>query len=422
MLVKSLRHAAIALLTGGLVVSAALLLAQDQETMRVKSEIAAEDPRDPAYVAALVGAALTRGNRYEVLTNGDRIFAAMLGAIDAARRRINFETYVYDSGDVANRFTGALERAAGRGVRVTIIVDAVGASAMDRAHVDRLRAAGARVLTFNPTRFYTPENLNFRTHRKILVVDGEVAFTGGIGVADQWQGNAQDKHHWRDTHVKIHGPIVRLLEAAFYENALESQGPIVPELDEAPAAADDHSASIVVRSSPSGGSTDLKRLYLQAIASARRTIDLTSPYFVTDESTMWAFEDAVKRGVRIRILVEGDITDAVPVKYASREAYDALMSLGIVIYEYRPTMMHTKSLIVDGILSIFGSANFDNRSLELNDELNVAVWSREVGARFTADFEKDLEVSTRLDVRTWRQRSLLQKSREHFWSYFGEVF
>jgi len=222
--------------------------------------------------------------------------------------------------------------------------------------------------------------------------------------------------------VRIHGPIVRLLEAAFYENALESQGPIVPELDDPPAAVGDDGASIVVRSSPSGGGTDLKRLYLQAIASARQTIDLSSPYFVTDESTIWALEDALRRGVRIRILVEGDITDAMPVKYASREAYDGLMSLGIQIYEYRPTMMHVKSFVVDGILSVFGSANFDNRSLELNDELNIAVWSREVGAKFTADFEDDLKVAERLDLRTWRKRSLLQKSREHFWSYFGEVF
>ncbi|HEY7501188.1 MAG TPA: phospholipase D-like domain-containing protein [Vicinamibacterales bacterium] len=417
-----MRRAAITFLIAALVVSAALLVAQDQETMRVKSEIAAEDPRDPSYVAALVGAALTRGNRYEVLTNGDRIFPAMLGAIDTARRRINFETYVYDSGDLANRFTDALERAAKRGVRVTTIVDAVGASAMDRSHVERLRSAGVRVLTFNPTRWYTPENLNFRTHRKILVVDGEVAFTGGAGVADHWLGNARTAEEWRDTHVRIHGPIVRLLEAAFYENALESQGPIVPELDDTPATVDEEGASLVVRSSPSGGSTDLKRLYLQAIASARQTIDLTSPYFVTDESTMWALEDAVRRGVRVRVLVEGDITDAMPVKYASRQAYDALLSLGIHIYEYRPTMMHTKTLVVDGILSIFGSANFDNRSLELNDELNVAVWSRELGARFTSDLEQDLKASERIELDKWRSRSLLQKSREHFWSYFGEVF
>jgi len=419
---KPLRRAGIVLLTAALVVATGLLLAQDQETLRIRSTFAADDPHDPSYVAALVGAPLTRGNRYDVLTNGDQVYPAMLSAIDGARRRVNLETYAYDTGEIANRFTDALERATRRGVRVALIVDAVGASTMDRSHVERLRSAGARVHSFNPTRWYSPEDVNFRTHRKILVVDGEVGFTGGVGIADHWLGNAQDAEHWRDTHVRIHGPIVRLLEAAFYENALESYGPMTPELDEMPAPLDEAGPSLIVRSSPTGGSTDLKRLYLQAIASARRSIDLTSSYFVTDESTMWALEDAIRRGVHIRILVEGDITDAMPVKYASRQAYDKLMSLGIEIYEYRPTMMHTKTMVVDSTLSIFGSANFDNRSLELNDELNVAVWSRELGARFAADFEQDLRSSSRLDLTIWRQRSLLQKSREHFWSYFSEVF
>jgi cardiolipin synthase len=418
----ALRRAAIALLSAALVVATMLMLAQDQETLRIRSPYAAEDPRDPGYVAALVGAALTRGNQYDVLTNGDAFFPAMLSAIEGARRRISFETYIYDAGEVANTFTDALERAAARGVHVTAIVDAVGGGSMDREHVARLRKAGARVLTFNPTRWYSPEDVNFRTHRKLLVVDGREAFNGGAGVADHWTGNAQDRDHWRDTQVRIRGPIVRLLEAAFYENAMESEGPMTPELDEAAAPLQENGASLIVRSSPTGGSTDLKRLYLQAIASARRSIDLTSPYFVTDESTMWAFEDAIRRGVRLRVLVEGDITDAMPVKYASRQAYDRLMSLGVEIYEYQPTMMHTKTFVVDGFLSIFGSANFDNRSMELNDELNVAVWSRDVGVRFTEDFERDLQSSTRLELTAWRKRSLLQKSREYFWSYFGEVF
>jgi cardiolipin synthase A/B len=197
---------------------------------------------------------------------------------------------------------------------------------------------------------------------------------------------------------------------------------MVPEFEDRPETAPsaDETASIIVRSSSSGGSTDLKRLYLQAIASARRTIDLTSPYFVTDESTIWSLEDAIRRGVRIRLLVEGDITDAMPVKYASRYAYDALLKLGVEIYEYQPTMMHAKTLVVDGMLSIFGSAN--NRSLELNDELNVGVWSRRLAVRFTEDFEKDLRTSTRLDLATWRNRSRLMKFREYLWSYFGEVF
>jgi cardiolipin synthase len=418
---KPFRRALIILLWAALVIATGLLLAQDQETLRVRSEIAADDPRSPAFVAALVGAALTRGNRYEVLTNGDQFFPSMLQAIDAARRRINFETYIYDTGEIAKKFTDALERAARRGVHVTLVADGVGAWP-DPTHTERLRNAGARVLTFNPTRWYSLEDVNFRTHRKILVMDGEVGFTGGAGVADHWLGHAQDADHWRDTQVRIQGPIVRLLEAAFYENAMESHGPLTPELDDTPISLDETGASIVVRSSPTGGSTDLKRLYLLAMASARRTLDITSPYFVTDESSMWALEDAVRRGVKTRILVEGDITDAMPVKYASRAAYDTLRALGIELYEYRPTMMHTKALVVDGVLSIFGSANFDNRSLELNDELNVAAWNRQLGARFTTDFEQDLRSSTRLELSAWRRRSLLQKSREQFWSYFGEVF
>jgi cardiolipin synthase len=423
MWLHALRRALFVILIAAGVVAGILVLAQDQTTIRIKSDIAAEDPRSPAYVAALSGATLTRGNDYDVLTNGDQIFPAMLEAIESAQKRINFETYIYDAGAVADRFTSALERAARRGVKVTLLVDAIGGSPMEGNHEKRLESVGATVLTFNSP-WYMPESVNYRTHRKILVVDGDVGFTGGVGVADHWMGNADSKDHWRDTQVRIRGPIVRLLEATFYENALESHGPIVPEFDdrsETVPSADD-AASIIVRSSSSGGSTDLKRLYLQAIASARRSVDLTSPYFVTDESTLWSLEDARRRGVKIRLLVEGDITDAMPVKYASRQAYEQLLNLGVEIYEYQPTMMHAKTLVVDGILSIFGSANFDNRSLELNDELNVGVWSRKLAARFTADLEKDLQSSHRLELASWRQRSLLMKAREHLWSYFGEVF
>jgi len=422
MLRRSIWRAFIILLIAAAVVAVLLLLAQDQETLRIRSAISAEDPRHPSYLAALVGADLTRGNRYDVLTNGDQIFPAMLAAIDGARRRISFETYIYDTGDVASQFTAALERAAQRGVKVSVIVDAVGAAGMDRDHIDRLRAAGCRFVRFNATSWYALEHVNYRTHRKILVVDGQIGFTGGVGVADHWKGNAQDRDHWRDTHVRMEGPIVRILEAAFYEDLIEAGGITVPELDAAPEPLDEEGASVLVGSSPTGGSNDLKRLYFLIIASARRTLDIATPYFVTDESTLWALEDAVARGVRIRIIVEGDITDAMPVKYASRAVYDRLLSLGIEIHEYQPTMMHAKVLVADRILSMFGSANFDNRSLELNEELNVAVTSRDLAARLTQDFEQDLRVSAQLELERWRERSPLQKARERFWSLFGEVF
>jgi cardiolipin synthase len=399
-----------------------LMLAQDQETLKIHSARAAEDPDHGAYVAALVGSAMTTGNRYDVLTNGDQIFPAMLDAIRGAKRRISFESYIYDSGQMAEQFTVALEEAARRGVRVNIVIDSVGASSIDSEHLQRLERAGCRVAQFNTPRWYSLEELNYRTHRKVLVVDGEVGFTGGVGVADHWMGNAQDPEHWRDTQIRMRGPIVRLLEGGFYENFIEAGGEMAPELDSPTAPADDQGGSMVVRSSTSGGSNDLKRLYLLAIASARRTLDITTPYFVTDESSDWALAEAVERGVKIRILLESKQTDALPVKYASRYAYERLLARGIEIYEYQPTMMHTKVLVVDGVWSMFGSANFDNRSLELNDELNVAVTSRNLASRLMQDFEQDLKVSHRIQLDEWRQRPLLEKTREKFWSYFGEVF
>jgi cardiolipin synthase len=416
------RRAFVILLVAAGVVSVLLMLAQDQETLKVRRAVGAEEPEHSSYIAALVGAGLTRGNRYDVLTNGDQIFPAMLDAIRAAKRRISFETYIYDEGEVAKGFTAALEQAAQRGVRVNLVVDSVGGSGMRTEDVKRLEAAGCRIGRFNSLKWYNLEEVNYRTHRKILVVDGEVGFTGGAGIADHWLGHAQDKEHWRDTQIRMHGPIVRLIEAAFYENFVETAGEVAPELDPVSSEADDTGRSFALRSSPTGGSNDLKRLYLLAIASARRTIDITTPYFVPDESSEWSLRDARSRGVKVRILVEGDITDAMPVKYASRQAYERLMEMGIEIHEYRPTMMHTKVVVVDGAWSMFGSANFDNRSLELNDELNVAVSDRDLARRLLDDFEQDLRVSTRLDLAQWRQRSLLEKSRERFWSYFGEIF
>jgi cardiolipin synthase len=235
-------------------------------------------------------------------------------------------------------------------------------------------------------------------------------------------GNAQDAQHWRDTQVRIQGPLARMLEAAFYENFIGGGFTVTPVLGDPGRAIEADDRSTIVRSSPSDGASDLKRLYLLAIAMARRSIEISSPYFVTDESTTWALEDARRRDVTIRILVESDITDHRSVKYASRNAYENLLERGIQIYEYTPTMMHTKTMVVDGVLSIFGSANFDNRSLELNDEVSIAVMSRRLAARFLEDFEADLRVSRALSLAAWRERPFMDKVHEHFWSYFGEVF
>jgi cardiolipin synthase len=406
-----------------LVAGALLAIAQDQTTLKIESAHAIDDPQFPGYTASLLGAFATGGNSYTVLTNGDQIFPAMLTAVQNARRRISFETYIYNKGSVGEQFTQAFEAAARRGVQVNMVIDSMGSSKIPTEWQDRLRAAGAKVGQFGEPKWYALEELNYRTHRKILVVDGSVGFTGGVGLDDQWLGHAQDRDHWRDTMVRVEGPVVRMMEGAFNENFIETLGPVTPEVDppiQIPAEPLD--SAMVLRSSPSGGSNDLKRLYLVAMAASRRTLDICSPYFVTDESTEWSLQRARQRGVRVRVLVEGDLTDAKPVKYASRQAYQRLMDQGIEIYEYQPTMMHTKAMIIDGAWSMFGSANFDNRSLELNDEMNVAVSDRGLASRLLQDFEQDLRSARRLDPGQWRQRSALEKSREYFWSYFGEIF
>jgi cardiolipin synthase A/B len=412
-----------AVLVAALVLAIALGIAQDQEVLQIESVRAAGDPEFSAYVAALTGTALTTGNSFQVLVNGDRIFPSMLDAIRRARSQISFETYIYSAGAIADQFTVAIEEATRRGVRCRMVLDAIGSKDLGD-HLDRLRRAGCAVGTFNVPRWYSFEELNYRTHRKVLVVDGVVGFIGGVGVADYWAGDAQDPDRWRDTQVRMEGPSVKYLEAGFYENFAETVRPVTPlfEPPVVPFAPNVEERTLVIWSSPVGGSSNMKLLYLVSIAAARKTLDICSPYFLTDESTGWAIQRAVDRGVRVRILVEGDITDAKPVKYAGRAAYEHLLSRGVEIYEYRPTLMHAKVMVVDGIWSVFGSANFDNRSLELNDELNAAVSDAPLAARFTSDFESDIRRASRLNLDEWRRRSRLEKAREKFWSMFGEVF
>jgi cardiolipin synthase len=407
-------------MAGVSVTAALLLIAQDQETIRIDSSVAARDARFVDYVASLVGAPVERGDRYEVLRNGDEAFPAMLAAIQGAQARISFESFIYEDGEVGDRFTDALAAASRRGVSVRVVLDAFGAT-LSRESQQTLSDAGVALVWFNTIRPWTLEETNYRTHRKVLVVDGAVAFTGGMGLADHWQGRAQSREHWRDTQFKVTGPVARALEASFYENWLESGGGSVPALDpeQLPRTG---ARSVVIWSNPTGGASNVKLLYLLSIASARERIDIQSPYVILDASTRYAIDAARQRGVRIRIVTDGDPTDAKPVKFASRAAYQGLLEKGIEIAEYGPTMMHVKAMIVDGVWSVIGSANLDNRSLELNDEVTVGVADEGLAAELTRDFEADLARSEGLALESWRQRSILQKSREWFWSMFGEVF
>ena len=404
------------------IVALVLYLAQDPRTLRVDSPVSAGDRRFPDYVASLLGAPVHEGDAYTVLHNGDETFPAMLAAIDAARTRVNFESYVFTDGEIADRFVDALARAAQRGVFVRIVLDPVGSS-LDSRSTDKLKDAGAHLAWFNPLGVFTLEEFNYRTHRKTLVVDGDMAFTGGMGVADHWLGHAQGKDNWRDTHFKVSGPAVRALEGSFYENWIETGGLSAPALDPEMPPRATGARSVVVWSNPMTGASNIKLQYLLAIGAARKTIDIQSPYITLDPSTQWSLDRARERGVRIRVLAEGDITDAMPVKHASRYDYQRLLDSGFEIFEYQPTMMHTKVLVVDGIFSIIGSANFGNRSFELNDELAIGVSDPELAAQLTRDFDADLLSSKRLDAKTWPdQRSFDAKITEWFWDFFGEMF
>jgi len=404
------------------VVGILLFIAQDPRTLHVRSALGAGDPAFPEYLATLINAPITRGDTYQVLQNGDEFYAAMLEAIRGAKKRIVLETYNYNKGEAGDLFTNALVDAATRGVAVQLVLDAFGASSPPENLTKRIENAGGKVLWFNQVGPWTVESTNTRTHRKLLVVDSEVAFTGGAGVADHWLGHAQDEKHWRDTQFEVTGPAVRMLEASFFENWLEAGGEGSPELDLHDSAATGPGRSIVIWSNPTGGVSNVKQLYLYSIAAARKSLDIQSPYFIPDASALSALYDARARGVRVRILSDGDITDAMSVKRASRHTYQRLLDHGIEIYEYTPTMMHAKIMIVDGVISVVGSGNFDNRSLELNDEITVAVVDSGLGARLTEAFDADTGKSKHWLPEDWPKRPWHWKVREMFWGIFGEIF
>jgi cardiolipin synthase A/B len=407
---------------GLIVVAVALGFAQDRQTLRVHTSLAIDDSRFPQYLADLLGHRLTTSDSYIVHTNGDDALPAMLNAIEGAHERIGLETYNFEEGEIASRFTDALARAAERGVNVQMVLDAIGSKKMSTKDIDRLEQAGCHIGWVNPLVSFSFAEANYRTHRKALVIDGRVAFVGGMGVGDHYWKDTKAYPRWRDTDVELRGPAVTDVEAAFNQNWILTGGVVEPVVRPTEASAAGHGSSIVVWSSRQGGFNEMKLLFLMAIAAARHTIDVESPYLITDESSEWSLHEARRRGVRIRLLVDGDKTDARTVKFASRGQYGRLLEDGIEIAEYQPTMMHAKTAMIDGIFSIVGSANFDNRSFEMNDELSVATFDPALNTRLESDFEKDLTVSKKIDLESWRARPVPQRARDWLWSYFGEVF
>lgn len=362
----------------------------------------------------LTGAPISTGDEVELLINGDEIFPVFLETIANAQHTINLVTYVYWRGDIATDVAKALAKKAREGVEVNLILDAMGTVKMELPLLRELRDAGVRVSRFRPPKPYAWRRLNNRTHRKLLIADGKVGMIGGVGIAEEWTGNAEDPDHWRDTHVLVRGPIVRGLQGAFAENWLEATGEVLvgphhlPELDEV----DSGGPMQVVRSSATVGDTDMEALYFLAIASAKRSIELTAAYFAPRPAFVDALCEAADRGVKLRILVPGAHIDKSFVRMAGRAEYEELLSCGAEIYEYGPTMLHAKTMVVDGVWSSVGSVNFDNRSFQLHDEATLCVQSERFAERLHAQFERDLEVSERMDLARWEERSLPHRVQE----------
>lgn len=387
---------------------------------RIKRLYSAADPDFARAMGVLLGPAIVDGNRFDVLLNGDQIFPAMLAAIRQARKSITFESYIYWSGTVGSKFAEALAERSRAGVKVHVLLDWIGSNKMDPAQLARMEQAGIEIRRFHAPHWYNLPRVNNRTHRKVLVVDGEIGFTGGVGIADQWAGAAQDAEHWRDTHFRAEGPVVAQMQAVFLDNWIKATGVVLHGADYFPELKPAGTGSAqMFSSSRSGGSESMQLMYLLAITAAQRSIHLSTAYFVPDSLTLRTLADAVKRGVKVQIITPGERTDAEIVRHASRARWGTLLEAGAEIYEYVPTMYHCKIMIVDALLVSVGSTNFDNRSFQLNDEANLNIYDAEFAARQVEIFQEDLRRSRRISLEKWQQRPRAEKLLDRASSLFG---
>ncbi len=356
-------------------------------------------------MGTLLGPGILDGNQVDVLRNGDEIFPAMLAAIRSAQRTITFETYIYWSGAIGKEFADALCDRARAGVRVHLMLDWVGAGKIDRETVESMRDAGVEVEKYRPLKWYTLGRINNRTHRKLLVVDGTVGFTGGVGIADIWCGKAQDPEHWRDTHFRLTGPAVAQMQAAFLDNWLKLKPRVLHGDNYFPSLAQVGNArGQVFKSSFGEGSESARLMYLLSIASAERSILLSNSYFVPDHTAIKELVAARRRGVRVEIIVPGKHIDSKIVRFASRGQWEKLLEAGVEIYEYQPTMFHVKVMVVDSVWTSVGSTNFDPRSFSLNDEANLNVLDAGFARRQEEIFEEDRNQSRRITLELWLRR------------------
>jgi cardiolipin synthase len=381
---------------------------------KVDTLYAVADLQFQRTMGVMLGPAIVPGNRAQVLLNGDEIFPALLAAIRAAQRTITFETYIYWSGEIGKAFADALSERARAGVKVHVLLDAVGSGKIDDEFLEEMEAAGVEVRQYNPVRWYTLANLNNRTHRKLLVVDGKVGFTGGVGIADNWNGHAQDPEHWRDTHFRIEGPAVAQMQAAFMDNWVQLTGAVLHgEAYFPPLETRGDMSGQVFTSSPGGGAESMQLMYLLSIAAAAKSIQLSASYFIPDDVAIRTLVAALMRGVKVQIILPGPHIDTQVVRRASRASWGELLRAGAEIYEYQPTMFHCKVMVVDRLWTSVGSTNFDSRSFSVNDEANLNIYDADFAAEQAQVFEDDLKRSRRITPEEWENRPWTEKAWEH---------
>ena len=367
---------------------------------------------EPAFlrtVEAQTDAELVRGNRAHVLRNGDEIFPAMLAAIREAKQTITFANFVYEKGDIARDMAHALAERARAGVGVNVLIDAVGSKGMPSKYRALMEKAGCHVASYHSLNPISIKRINHRNHRRVLVVDGRVGFTGGTGIGEKWTGDGRTKGHWRQTDVRVEGPIVRSLQAAFAENWRDATGLLLggdayfPELPpRGPLIAQS------IKSSPASGAAEAYVLFLLAIDAARSSILITNPYFVPDGRMTDAFVRAAKRGVDVQIITAGVVDTTLDriVRKASQAHFGRVLEAGAKIYEYGPALLHAKTMVVDGQWVTIGSANLDIRSFQLNNELNVDFLDKGMAARMTEIFRDDLKYTRRVTYEEWQRHAL----------------
>jgi cardiolipin synthase len=401
--------------------SLVLFLALFEPGLDYKIEQAAFGPPDsPEFMRmleVLTDAQVTRRSSIEVFTNGENYYEAELEAIRRAERNINLEAYIFQKGRVGDEFVKVLTERARAGVQVNLVLDAIGSFASWNSYFKELRAAGGRVCWYHPFKWYTLPRINNRTHRELIIVDGTVGFIGGAGFADHWRYPVKDHPRWRDSMFRVEGDAVANLQATFAENWLEASGEILAHKDYFPECkAEESTPTLIVNSSPSTGrSTRARILFQMLLASAQKSILITTPYFLPDRSARAEMVRAIReRGVKIQIIVPGKKSDHALTRNSSRRLYGDLLAAGAKIYEYNPTMIHAKTLVVDGIWSIVGSTNFDNRSFGINDEVNLAAFDEALAARITEDFEHDRADSRAVSYEEWQRRSIFERIHELF--------